>query len=215
MKPKLLVVGAGGHARSVLDIALQNAEYELVGVIDPLYGTQTHMTSMENIPIIGTDAMLPDFLRQGISHIFIAIGENGLRKKLYEKAVAMGFHCINLVSQYAVLSKSVKLGHGVCVMAGAVLNVNTVIGDNSIINTNCSIDHDCTVGNHCHIAPGVAVSGTVSIGDSVQIGTGACVIDGIQIEENSFIGAGAAVVTRIPANVLAVGVPAKVIKKRK
>lgn len=214
-KEKLVIIGAGGHARSCTDILLQNNDYDIVGCIDRSYdGTDSNFMSIGecHIPVIGNDDMLEELFCKGIRRIFVALGNNKVRKKLYEKAVDIGFWPINIISNNAVISPSARLGNGICVMAGAVINVNTIIGNDCIINTNCSLDHDCVVGAHCHIAPGTAVSGTVHIGDAVQLGTGTSVIDGITIDSGSFIGAGSAVVKNIPENVLAYGVPARVIK---
>jgi len=212
MKEKLLIVGAGGHARSVIDIALQDDGFEIIGCIDAQNPKRCFVEDMECVPIVGNDDDLAKFLDQGINHIFVALGDNKLRNMIYEKVIEMGFNPVNIISNYAVISPRARLGKGICVMAGAVINVNAHIGDNCIINTNCSIDHDCKIGKSVHVAPGVTLSGTVSVGDLTQIGTGASVIDGITIGEGSFIGAGSVVVKDIGSGVLAYGVPAKKIK---
>lgn len=213
MKPKLVVIGAGGHARSVLDIILQNNEYDVAGCVDNIFPEFKHVPNMEEISIIGNDELLPKLYDSGINNIFVAIGNNKLRASIYEKAVSIGFEPVSVISRHAVISPRAYIGSGTCVMAGAVINVNCSVGNNCIINTNSSLDHDCTVGNHCHVAPGVAVSGTVNIGDCVHLGTGTNVINGISIGKNSFIGVGSAVVKNIPEGVLAYGVPAKIIKE--
>lgn len=204
---KLAVVGAGGHARSVLDIALQNADYEVVGCIDPVPG------EVLGIPVIGTDGDLESLRSRGVPCLFIALGDNRRRHILFDRAVSLGFELANIISRDAVISPRAKLGAGICVMAGAILNVNTVINDNCIINTSCSIDHDCIIGKSSHIAPGVALSGTVHVGEGVHIGTGAAVIDRMSIGSWSYVGAGAVVVHDLPASVMAYGVPAKVIRE--
>ncbi len=212
---KVIVIGAGGHARSCIDILLQNDEYELIGCVDKSYDKSEEQylkIGQRQIPVIGTDDSLEDIYISGIKHVFVALGSNSLRKKLYERVISIGFMPINIISQQSVISPTASIGNGICVMAGAVINANTVVGDNCIVNTNCSLDHDCCVGANCHIAPGVAVSGLVNIGELVQLGTGTSVIDGVTIGEKSFIGAGSVVVKDIPSNVLAYGVPARVIR---
>jgi UDP-perosamine 4-acetyltransferase len=204
---KLIIIGAGGHARSVMDIALQNADYEIVGCIDPVPG------DVLGKPVIGSDNDLETFFAGGIRHIFVAIGNNSLRHKLFNYALSIGFEPVNIISRYAAISPHAHLGKGICIMAGAVINVNTIIDDNSIINTCCSIDHDCHIGKSSHIAPGVAFSGTVKSGEGVHIGTGASAIDGITIGDWAYIGAGAVVVKDIPPGVMAYGVPARVIRE--
>jgi UDP-perosamine 4-acetyltransferase len=204
---KLIIIGAGGHARSVMDIALQNADYEIAGCIDPKPG------EVLGKPVIGSDNDLETFFAEGIRHIFVAIGSNSLRHRLFDQVLSIGFEPVNVISRYATLSPRSHLGKGICIMAGAVINVNTVIDDNSIINTRCSIDHDCHIGKSSHIAPGVTLSGTVKIGDGVHVGTGASLIDKISIGDWAYIGGGAVVVDDIPSGVMAYGIPAKVIRK--
>jgi UDP-perosamine 4-acetyltransferase len=203
---KLILLGAGGHARSVMDLLLQNDEYDVVGCLDPAPG------AVLGIPVIGNDDQLDILFSKGIKKAFIAIGNNRLREKLFGRAQFIGFEIINIISRSATISPRASLGSGICVMAGAVLNVNTRIGDNCIINTRCSIDHDCTIGRSVHIAPGVTLSGSVKVGDGAHIGTGTAVIDGITIGEWAYVGGGAAVVKDIPAYTLAYGVPAKAVR---
>lgn len=212
-REKLIVIGAGGHARSVIDIILQNGNYDIVGCVDSVYPDVVELPGMKEIPIIGNDDNLEELYSSGIKNIFIAIGNNSLRAKLYKKSINIGFNSVTIISKNAVVSPKAVIGKGTCVMPGAVINVNCCIGDNCIVNTNCSLDHDCLVRNHCHIAPGAAISGTVVLGEFVQIGTGASVIDAMTIGSGSFVGAGSVVVKNIPERVLVYGVPAKIIRK--
>ncbi|MCI8622571.1 MAG: acetyltransferase [Provencibacterium sp.] len=207
----LLLIGAGGHARSVLDIALENGQ-PVAGCLSPDYPTLRSVPGLEEIPIIGTDNDLERLFREGHRKIFVAIGNNRLRGRLYRQALEIGFEPVNLISRYARVSRYARLGRGICVMAGAVINIGCTVSDNVIVNTNSSLDHDCTVGPSCHIAPGTAVSGGVSIGEGVQLGTGCSVIDGVSIGAWSFLGAGSVVVSDIPDHLLAYGVPAKRIQ---
>lgn len=210
---KLIVIGAGGHARSVIDIVLDNNEYELVGCVDSAYPARTTVENMGDISIIGNDDSLSSLREQGVECFFVAIGDGRLRRKLYNKALEAGLLPINVISKHSRISSRAKLGKGICVMAGAVINVNCIVSDGVIVNTNCSIDHDCSIGEFSHIAPGTAISGTTRIGQCTHIGTNCAVIDGIKIGDNSYIGAGASVVSDIPDNVLAYGVPCRIVKQ--
>lgn len=213
MRDKVVVVGAGGHARSVLDILLENDEYEVIGCLDPIFRERKSVEGMEDVPIIGTDDELQTLYDQGVKNIFIALGSNKVRKKLYQKATKIGYVSINAVSKFARISSRASLGRGICIMAGAVINVNCQIGDGCIINTNCSLDHDCTIASFVHVAPGVAISGSTFLGEGVHVGTNSAVIDGIRIGEWSYIGAGAAVVKDIKEHTMAYGVPAVAIRE--
>lgn len=210
---KLLVIGAGGHARSVLDIAMQNGNFTEISCIDSTYPSATHVAGIESVQIIGTDFDLEKLYQQGYRNVFIALGDNKLRHKLFDKVCLIGYEPINIISRHAIISPSVKLGKGICVMPGAVVNVNTIIKDNCIINTKSSIDHDCYISESCHIAPGVTLSGNVRVSKGVWIGTGVSVIDKTSIGEWSFIGAGSVIVNDLEPNALFYGVPAKKIKQ--
>ncbi len=214
MKENIVIIGASGHARSVMDIILQNEEYYIAGCLSKDRAKGELVEGMSDIEIIGGDDRLEELYVKGVRKAFVAIGDNKIRKKIMQKAGKIGFEFPAVISRHAVLSPSAVVSGGTCVMPGAILNVNVHVGQGCIINTNCSVDHDCIVEDYVHIAPGTAVSGTTVIGEGVFIGTNSAVIDGIHIGEWSRIGAGAAVVKDIPAKALACGVPAIVKKER-
>lgn len=207
MREKVIIIGGGGHAHSVIDIGLGMEEYEIAGIID-----SGRTKEVMGFPVIGADADLAAIYRSGITHAFVALGDNAIRHRIYEEIKEIGYELVNFVSRHAYIAPSVRLGKGICIMPGAVVSVHSIIGDNTIINTNCSIDHDSVIGKSCHIAPGVSMSGKVTIGDGTHIGTGAAVIDGINIGSWSYIGAGAAVVADMPDGIMAYGVPAKTVR---
>lgn len=212
MKEKILIVGAGGHARSVMDLVLENDEYEIIGCLDPIYPKRITVEYMEEVAIIGTDEDFQHFYDCGIRKVFIAIGANKLRDNIFDRVVEIGFEPVNIISKNARISERAKLGRGICVMAGAVVNVNCRIEDNCIVNSNCTIDHDCKIEKSVHIAPGATLSGAVLIGAGAQVGTGSSIIEGIAIGEWCFIGCGSTVVKDTESKTLAYGVPARKIK---
>lgn len=204
---KLLIVGAGRHSKVTIDILEQMGQYEIVGIVDMKEG------KVFDYSVIGADEDLPSFYSKGITNIFISVGNNKLRKKLFAAAEKIGFNIVAAISPYSHISRYAHVGRGVAIMPGAIINAEANIGDGAIINTNASVDHDCVIGEFTHIAPGTAISGSCNIGSECLLGTGARVIDGISIGSNTIIGAGAAVVCDIPGNTVAVGVPAKKIKE--
>jgi UDP-perosamine 4-acetyltransferase len=203
--PPVIIIGAGGHAKVVIELFRAEGRYRPVGCTDADAG----MKSVLGVPVLGSDDLLPELLGQGIRHAFVALGGNGLRRKVGRKAETLGFELVNAVSPRAAMSPTARLGRGVAVMAGAVINADTVIGDLSIINTNASIDHDCVIGEAVHVAPGCALAGGVRVGALAFLGVGTAVIPGIAIGEGAIVGAGAAVVRDIPEKTVAVGVPAR------
>lgn len=209
MKPRVVLIGGGGHARVILDILTGGGEYEIAGFTS--VETDEKTSTLFACPRLGTDAILPELYASGIRHAFVAIGDNHRRKQAGAQLVA--FELVNAISPHAIISRHVTLGKGIAVMAGAVINAGTEVGDGAIINTNSSVDHDCVVGAFAHVAPGAALAGGVKIGEEVLIGIGARVIPGVTIGARSVVGAGAAVIGDLPARVLAAGVPAQVKKK--
>lgn len=207
---KIVVLGAGGHSRSVCDILLQDARNHVVGLVDA-----QAVKGFWGIPVLGGDEVLPGLRETGeAEYTFVAIGDNLLRRKLIEQVVCLGYKMVNAISSHAILSPHADLGQGVAVMPGAIVGANAVIDTGAIINTNASVDHDVQVGAHCHVAPGAVICGSVSLGDGVFIGAGARVIDGLNIGSHTTVGAGAAVIHDLPSNCVAVGVPARIIKRK-
>lgn len=206
---KVLVVGAGGHAKVIVDILQQNREYEVIGLVD-----QPEAEGFWNIPVVGTDEDLARLrVEMKVEYAFVALGSGWLREKVAEKVTAAGYKLINVISKYAVLSNRITLGVGIVIMPGAVINADVSIGSGCIINTNASVDHEGVIGDYTHIAPGCALSGKVTVGRQCLLGTGCRVIDRISIGDNTIVGAGAAVVRNVEGNCTTVGVPAKIIKK--
>jgi sugar O-acyltransferase (sialic acid O-acetyltransferase NeuD family) len=212
---KVFGLGAGGHARVIIDIVRCMGEYEIVGLID----RDATLTGklVEGVEVIGTEELLPELKRKGIDHFFIGVGgvgDNTVRARLFSRVMEMGFTPIRTLHPRAIVAASAKVGDASVVMAGAIINPGAAIGVDTIINTGAVVDHDCQIGDHVHIAPGVTLSGNVTVGTYSHLGTGASVKQGIRIGSNTVVGAGAVVVHDLPDNVTAVGVPAKVTGQR-
>lgn len=206
---RILLIGGGGHCRSVADSLLRMNYYSKVGIVD--YEESTIL----GIPVVGTDGDLPKLLQQGWTDAFISIGSVGdtrLRRKLYEKIKKIGFYIPSIVDPSAIIAKSTRIGCGCYVGKNAVINTGVWIGCCAIINTMSTVEHDCVIGDFVHISPGVTVCGSVSIGNDSHIGAGTVVRQQIQIGAETIIGIGSAVVMNIPDCVVAYGSPCKVVK---
>lgn len=208
MKEKpVILLGAGGHAKVLLDILLEQ-NIEVLGIAEK--DGADLPSDVYGVPVIGNDSDVQQYppdkveLVNGIG----SIGSTVLRQKVYERFKRQGYRFPQVIHPRAVVSRRAELGEGVQIMAGAVVNIGTRIQGNSIINTNASVDHDCDIGAHVHIAPGVTLSGGVTVGDGSHIGTGASVVQGIEIGTNVIVGAGAVVVNNIEAGRKVCGVPA-------
>lgn len=207
-KNKVVIIGGGGHAKVIIDILKSDPVVELIGCIDP-----HAMGGVSDIQSLGDDTNLQELYDAGIRYAFIAIGDNAVRQRLALKASHIGFFFVNAISRFAYVAASARLGVGIAIMPGSVIQADTEIGDLSIINTNASVDHDCKIGTLCHAAPGVTIAGHVVTGEGVFLGAGAKVIDGMHIGKWSILGAGAVVVDAIPHHCLAVGVPARIVRQ--
>ena len=208
-RPAVVIIGAGGHAKVVVDMLQDNADFNLVGCV-----SQTaNSTGLLGLPSMGNDEALPRIMASGVRHAFVAVGDNRLRAELMRHVAQLGFSLVNAVSRRAVISARVALGAGIAIMAGAVINVDSVVEDGVIINTGATVDHDCRIGACAHIAPGTHLAGNVTIGEGTFLGVGCSVIPGRTIGAWSTIGAGSAVVRDIPGRVVAVGVPATILKR--
>lgn len=200
---RLVVVGAGGHAKVVIATA-RAAGWDVRAVLDE--SPQTHGSEILGVKVVGDTGALGDLEAEGA---VIAIGDNRTRKRLSER---LDGNWVSIVHPAAVVHESVSIGGGTVVFAGVVIQPETVIGNHVIVNTSASIDHDCRIGSFSHIAPGTNLAGDVRIGEGAFLGIGTRAIPGAWVGEWATIGAGGVVIGQIPGLVTAVGVPAKVIR---
>lgn len=193
----VVILGAGGHAKVLLD-ALRAQGVIVVGVVDPELAESA--TGWRELAVIGNDDTLLDLDPIGFK-IVNGVGSlpgNNLRHKLFQKFKSAGFEFLSVIHPSVIIGSGVKLGEGAQVMAGSIIQSDCLIGRNTIVNTGAKLDHDCSIGADVHIAPGVTISGNVVIEDGVHIGTGASVVQSVHIGRESVIGAGTVVVKSVP-----------------
>jgi sugar O-acyltransferase (sialic acid O-acetyltransferase NeuD family) len=192
----MLLYGASGHGKVIKEI-LEAQKIEVEAFIDDNQDLQW----LSGIPV------LHHF--NGTHSIIVSIGNNKTRKKIVEQ---LSCKYLNAIHPSAIVSPSARIGEGTVVMPGAIINADAIIGKHCIVNTGASIDHECVIGDYSHIAPHASLCGQVRIGEGTLIGVGASVIPCISIGKWSVIGAGSTVIEDISDSVIAVGIPAKVIK---
>jgi UDP-perosamine 4-acetyltransferase len=215
----LILIGAGGHARVVVEI-LRRARQSLVAAVDA--DQRLHGKTIDGIPIIGGDAEVlarrPDsvLLINAIGNRSVAVGTSGLgvRRRLFSDYVARGYRFGSVISPDALIASTVRLGDGCHIVTGAILQPGAEIGANTIINTGAQIDHDCVIGDHGHVAPGVVLCGGVRVGAEVHIGAGAVVVQETIIGDGATIGAGAVVTADVAPGATVLGVPARPVERR-
>lgn len=210
---KIVLLGASGHCKVIIDIIKSKNEYEIVGITNK----NSDVKYVLNIPIIGEDSKLKEIYDSGVHNAFICVGAIGnmdYRNLLYKELKLIGFNLPILIHKESIVSKFAHIDEGTCVMPGAIINTDSYIGKNCIINTGAVIEHDCKIGNNTHISPSVSIAGGVNVGFNTHVGIGSSIIQGISIGNNVTVGAGAVVINNLNDNALAVGVPAKVIKTK-
>jgi sugar O-acyltransferase (sialic acid O-acetyltransferase NeuD family) len=213
MNKKLLLLGGGGHCKSVLDSLLPSGQYVEIGIVDK---KENVGKSILDVPIIGCDDDLPELYQQGFTCAFVTVGSIGnpsLRIKLFAEIERIGFEIPTIIDSSAVVSQHVSIERGVFIGKNAVINAGTSVGKGAIINTSATIEHDCSIGDFVHIAPGAVLCGELHIGNNTHIGANSVVKQQLKIGSDSLIGMGSVVLHSIGDNLIAYGNPCKVAKK--
>ncbi len=200
---EVCIFGAGGHGRVVLDILLESGE-KVMGFLDD--DKDKAGMSIDGYPVLGDLSWLNG--KKGIV-LALGIGNNLVRRKVFEMAVAKKIKVISAIHPKAIISRTVKISEGVVVMPGAVINTGVIIGKGVVVNTSASVDHDCILNDFCQIWPGATLAGSVIVGENSYIGAGASVIQNIKIGKDVIVGAGAVVIRNVSDNSKVIGVPAR------
>lgn len=214
MDKKLLLIGGGGHCKSVIDSLLQTNEYDELGIIDKKENIGRRIL---DVPIIGCDGDLNLLQKQGFQYAFVTLGSVGdpfLRIKLFNLIELNGFAIPNIIDPSALISRFVKLETGIFIGKNVTVNTCASIGKGSIINTSSIIEHDCEIGEFSHLASGAVLCGGVKIGENSHIGASSTVKQQVKIGANSIIGMGSVVLKDIGDNRIAYGNPCKEIKAK-
>ena len=213
-KEKIVIIGAGQHARVVLYNIEEQNKYEVVGFLDSNDNRVGEF--FEEKEILGNyqKENLKEFSKKiGTNKFFIGFGNMKYRKKVFDYFINNGWEAVNIIHPNTVVSKNARLGKGILVECGCLITPNPVIGDNVVVNTGSQVNHDNIIENHVYIASGVILSGGIKIAENTLLDDGVIVTLGCSVGKNSLIGAGAVVTKNIPDGVVAYGSPCKVIRE--
>ena len=205
MAKDIILIGGGGHCKSVIDVA-ESAGYHIVGILDK---PEEVGRQVLNYKVIGVDDDIPLYVGKAEFVITVGFIKNpALRIKLYNQVLEAGGEFATLVASTAYVSKYAILGRGTVVMHKAFVNAGAVVGDNSIINTFSNIEHDAHIGCQCHISTGTMVNGDCCVGNNVFVGSQSVLSNGISICDDAIVGAGSFVRKNIKIKGIYSGNPA-------
>ena len=200
----IIIIGAGGHAKVVADL-LVATHSAVAGYLDD--DPVTWNTVRVGVPVLGPINSIIDYDPSGI---VCAIGDNRTRHRIVNSlSPELQARWINAIHPSAIIAPSARLGIGVVVAAGAIINADAELHDHVIVNTGATVDHDCVIASFAHVGPGCHIAGSVNIGEGAFLGIGSLVSPGRSVGQWSVIGAGATVIYDIPDHVIAKGTPAR------
>ncbi|MFA3904801.1 acetyltransferase [Fusobacterium nucleatum] len=213
---KIIIIGSGGHAKVVADIILArekelNEDLKIIGFLDDNFKNLKY-DNIFNIPILGELNNIDNFSNNEDYFFIIAIGSNEVRKKISRKYKELNYY--TAIHPRSVISREVTIGSGTVVMANVVINSNSTIGKHCILNTSSVVEHDNKLGDYVHISPNATLCGGVNIENNSWIGAGSVVRQQIHIGKDVVVGANSIVVENIEDSCIVVGNPAKKIKEK-
>lgn len=214
MNNNIVLFGGGNHLQYSLDIIEREGKYKVVGIIDSI---QPIGAVLYGYKVIGRQEQLTELINEyNIFAGVITVGDNWIRKAIYDQVIAKvsDFEFVNAIHPSVIIGNNVQLGKGVIAMAGCIFNPGAVVGDFTFFATGAQIEHDCKISDYASISAGTVLGGHVKIGKYSAITLNVTIVDRLSIGENTVVGAASLVTKSLPDNVLAYGVPAKIIRER-
>jgi UDP-N-acetylbacillosamine N-acetyltransferase len=203
-----VVLGTGGHCRVILSMLAAGCRHDIMAIIE--LGSPRPGERIMGALVMPNPDNLPALRGRGDVDVFLAIGNNDMRKHWWEKIKTLGLPMPNLVSPHALVDDSAILGESNVICAHAFVGPQAELGDNNLINTAAIVEHGVSIGYHCHLAPSATIAGRSRLDNSCFVGAGATIVDGVSVASRTVIGAGATLIRTVeqPGGVY-IGVPAK------
>lgn len=214
MSLPIIVLGAGGHARSVVDVIECAAKFHIVGLVVSRPELRKEVMGYQ---VIGDEFSIPELMSSlDCKHLVVAVGDN-YRREAAESRLSSNIPDLQfpaLVHPSAIISRRADLSNGCVVMAGAVVNAGVKLEKGCLVNTGAVVDHDCKLGRYSSVAPGCRLGGAVLLGERSSIGIGATVSHSVTVGSDTVVGAGSVVVKDIEPTVVAYGMPCRPRRSR-
>ena len=211
---KCIILGAGGHARVLIDCLRSSGYDEPCALLDPdqsLWGKQSL-----GVPTFGGDDLLPNLAKNGAESFVIGVGgtgDNRPRQRLFDLALSYELQPLTVMHPSAIRSRWSNVAPGVQMLPASIVNAGATVGANVIINSGAIVEHDCVISDHVHVSTGARLASTVHVGAGAHIGAGATVKQGVRIGDWAIVGAGAVVIKDVAPNATVIGVPASELRK--
>jgi UDP-perosamine 4-acetyltransferase len=206
----ILGLGAGTHAKSVLEALHSDGRWKPVALVDDDPGRAG--AELLGVPIVFGEEAVGRLRASGVCHGFVGVGgivDPDPRRRVFERLRESALEIPPIVHAAATVSRWARLCAGAQVLAAAVVNADATVGDGAIVNTGAIVEHDCRIGAHAHVAPGARLAGLVEVGTGAHVGIGAVVIEGKRIGAGALVAAGAVVVADVEEGARVAGVPAR------
>ena len=199
----IFLYGAGGHAKSVMEMVMQAGSFHIVGIVDDnkaLAGSK-----VLGIAVLGGREVLPELVARGVKLAANGVGgiiDIGVRVRLFELLEGSGFTLPPITHPRATLEPSARILDGVQVFANAYVGSDAILHERCMVNTGAVVSHDCEIGAYTHIAPGALLAGHVHVGERALVGMGVTTIIGLKIGDGARIGNGAVLLADVPAKAI-------------
>lgn len=208
-KHNVVLLGAGGHAKGVIEALVAQDTFTIYGLTShPEY---TGPADVLGYPVLGDDSIVPQLRSSGLSHYIIGLGSvraNSKREQLFKFGTSCHLTPVCAIHPAALVSDTASVQSGSVIFSGAIVGADSYIGHNVIINHGAIVEHDCVIGDHAHVATGACLAGGVTVEPSAHIGAGATLLQNICIGANAVVAAGAVVTRNVKADTTVRGVPA-------
>lgn len=202
MVEKLIIIGGGEHANCVYDAAMLSG-LDVIGFVD------REEKRLGTAPYLGGDAVVANYPDVSFIVGVGVIGPGRARNIIVDRLLETVKHWATIVHPRAIVSPRAKIGAGVLIMPGSIVNAGATIGDHCIINSGAIVEHDCEIGAFSHLCPGVVMGGGAKIGENSVIGLGSRIRDHISLGARTFVAMGSVVTKSFQSDSRVLGAPAR------